>query len=250
MDLGLHNKVVLVFGASKGIGRATALALAAEGARVGVVARDEEALQSLVEEFGEGFAYIATDCMSEGAAQKAAQELEAQLGDVYGVVHCIGGAVEEREMATASEESKAKSHRFNVGIAQEVNAYLVPKMQAAGAGRVVHVSSISITHGRGDELYIANKQALSDYSEELAAEVAKDGVVVTSVLPGAVEYEGSTWMKRKTEDPRWYNEYLDKYVAANRMGTADEVAGVITFLCGQQASFMAGAAVPVDGLTT
>lgn len=249
MDLGLQNKVAVVFGASRGIGKAVAQSLATEGAHVGLVARDEAGLQAVAETLSTEHAIAVADCMQPGAAVEAVKNLEDQLGKVAVVVHCIGGGIDERN-ATSSVEKWQESWQYNVGIAATVNAYIVPKLQTAGWGRVVHVSSVSAEHLRGDALYVANKAALRDYSTVLGREVAQDGVVVTSVLPGAVEFKGNTWFARKSENPELYNDYLGHYCASGRMGTPEEIAGVVTFLCSEQASFMAGAVVPVDGGTT
>ena len=249
MDLGLHNKTAVVFGASRGIGKVVAQALAAEGARVGLVARDEAGLQAVAQTLNTEHAIAVADCMQSGAAVAAVQTIEDQLGEIAVLVHCIGGGIDQRS-AVSSAQKWQESWQYNVGIAAAVNAHVVPQMQTAGWGRVVHVSSVSAEHLRGDALYAANKAALRDYSTVLGREVARDGVVVTSVLPGAVEFEGNTWLARKTEDPELYNDYLSHYCASGRMGTPEEIAGVITFLCSEQASFMAGAVVPVDGGTT
>jgi len=251
MDLGIKNKKVLVVGASKGIGRATAIAFAKEGAVVSVVARSEDLLVDLVNEMGGeslGHRHRGADLLESGVPVSVVKSLESDSGEFDIVVHCVGGGTGARDPLSSTEEWK-KDWDLNVGIAIDINNHIVPKMRERGWGRVIHVSSISGESLRGNALYAVSKKCLTAYSTVLGREVAQDGVVVSAVMPGAVSFDGSYWDKAKDQETEKYNDFLRHHQAIGRMGTTEEIAAHIVFLSSEQASFATGAAIAVDGGT-
>jgi 3-oxoacyl-[acyl-carrier protein] reductase len=142
-----------------------------------------------------------------------------------------------------------KVMRINLDIAIELNNYLIPEMQKRKWGRVVHVSSASAVVTRGSLCYTVAKAALNTYTESLGLQVARSGVNVSSVMPGAIAYPGSRWdtlMKEKTTE---ITKYLDEHCAINRFAKPEEVAAAITFLCGESAALFSGSQVRMDGGT-
>jgi len=251
MDLGIADKRVLVTGASQGIGRAIALALAREGCRIAAVARGEERLREAVEAMGgrkAGHEYVAADLMEEGAPKRVARRLLERGGPVEIVVHNVGGTLEARD-PLAPVEDWARVWRFNVGIAIEMNAVLIPPMQERGWGRVIHVSSLAAEQLRGCGPYGAAKAYLNAYTKVLGRAVAPTGVVVTAIMPGAVLAEGGHWDWVQRQKPAVLADYLRHHQATGRLGTPEEIAPFAVFLASQQVTFAQGSVVPVDGGT-
>lgn len=247
MDFGLKGKKALVTGASRGLGAEVAKMLAQEGVSVGLIARDEDKLKEVVDGLeGKGHGYFAADLMKPKELDKAVSELEKQVGEFDILINNVGGAL-GRYSVLSDKKDWFEMIDYNVGIAMDINNKLIPKMQAKGWGRVVHTSSVSGKHLRGNPAYCLAKSALTDYTKILGREVAKDGVVVSSVSPGAFAFPGSYWDQVSKDDPARLKDFLEHYQVIGRLGKVEEVAAAVVFLASEHASFMAGADVPIDG---
>jgi len=180
MDIGIAGKRVLVTGASQGIGRAIALSFAQEGCRVAVIARREKELKDVVAEMGgtrKGHSYCAIDLMDEDAPARAVKELTDAQDEFEIVVHNIGGTLGMKNPLAPMEDWQ-RVWRFNVGIAQEINALVIPPMREKQWGRVIHISSVAALDLRGSCGYGPSKAYLNAYTKVLGRAVAPDGVVV------------------------------------------------------------------------
>ncbi|WP_047150833.1 SDR family NAD(P)-dependent oxidoreductase [Aneurinibacillus tyrosinisolvens] len=249
MDLGIRNKNVLIVGASKGIGRAIAVAFAKEGAKVTTIARSEELLIDLQKEINElnneNNKYYVSDLMEDNANALALKILE-ERGAFDIVVHNVGGSLVSRNALGTLEEWQY-AWKFNAGIAIDMNNILIPPMIEKGWGRVVHISSISAKMLRGNPLYASSKEFLNAYVTTVGRELASKGVVMTAVMPGAVAFPGSYWDNYTHTDPARCEDFLRHHQAAGRFGTVKEIADVVLFMASEQASFMQAALIPVDG---
>lgn len=250
MNLGIAGKRALVTGASQGIGRAIALELAREGAHVTMVARREDALREVAYQMGwpsGGHHYLVADLMEPGRPSLVAHSALVD-GPVDIVIHNLGGTLDVRDPLSPVEEW-LRVWQFNVGIAVEMNNALIPPMRERGWGRVIHVSSISAESLRGAAPYATAKAALNAYVKTLARAVAPSGVVVSAVMPGAVEAPGGHWDMVRQENPAKYADFLRHHMALGRLGRAEEIAPMVAFLCSEQASFCVGSVLGIDGGT-
>ncbi len=249
MDLGLKNKNILVVGASKGIGRAIALAFAAEGSKVVALARSGELLEEIKSEAlnagAASFSCEVKDVMNCDT-QRLADELMLKYGAFDVVVHTVGGSLISRNhLAGADDWNYAL--KFNAVSAIDMNSRLIPPMIERGYGRVIHISSISAVMLRGNPLYASAKAFLNAYVTTVGRQLASTGVVLCSVMPGAVAFEDSYWDKAiKANDPK-VQDFLRHHQAANRFGTPEEVANAVLFMASDKSSFMQATNIPVDG---
>lgn len=249
MNLGINGKVALVTGASKGIGRAIARKLAEEGARVAVVARSSDPLNAVAAELAGDpgrHAAIAVDLMGIGGVENLAKIMRAGIGDPEIIVHNLGGSMGVFQTMAPTEDWR-KVWQFNVGIAHELNREFIPAMVARHWGRVVHLSTLSTTTYNGAAAYVSAKCALDGYVKAVNREFSKDNVILSAVAPGAIYSEGRHFAKLAKENPAALQDYFKHHLPTQRLGTADDVAPVVAFLCSDLASFMAGAIVAVDG---
>lgn len=249
MDLGIAGRKALVVGAGKGLGRAIALSLAKEKTKVIAVSRTASDLESLLGEMGgtaSGHQVLAMDMMPEAAPQELIQKLKNQEIDI--VVHNLGASMGIKSMFPAMDDFH-KVMRINLNIAVELNNYFIPEMQKRKWGRVVHVSSASAVVTRGSLCYTVAKAALNTYTESLGLQVARSGVNVSSVMPGAIAYPGSHWDKLYKEKTVDISKYLDEHVMINRFAKPEEVAAAITFMCSESAVLFSGSQLRMDGGT-
>lgn len=256
MDFGIQDKRVLIVGGSKNIGAAIAKAFADEGCKLSLVSRNEDKLKSIIEGLSGGAGehdYIAADLREQGAPTQISQEFLARHKGFDIVVHCVGGALGQKDCLGAVENWEAV-WKFNVGIAIEMNAILIPVMRQKKWGRVIHISSISAELGDplqepygGALPYAASKSYLNAYVKGLGKELAKDNVVVTALMPGVVLSEGKYWDKLQKENPVLVKEFLDQYYPIGRFAKPEEIAPFAVFMGSEQASYAAGSIVPISG---
>jgi NAD(P)-dependent dehydrogenase (short-subunit alcohol dehydrogenase family) len=249
MNLGIKGKIALVTGASKGIGRAIALKLAEEGARVVIVARTADALNNVLGQLdgasSDHKAFV-NDLMAPGGTTRLFKDLEAGIGLPDIVVHNLGGSMGVFQ-TMASTEDWNKVWQFNVGIVHELNRLFLPSMVDRKWGRVVHLSTLSTTTFNGAAAYVSAKCALDGYVKAVNREFSKNNVILSAVAPGAIYSEGRHFAKLTKENPAALQDYFRNHLPIQRLGTAEDVAPVVAFLCSEHASFLAGTIVGIDG---
>lgn len=251
MDLGIKGKKVLVTGASQGIGREIALAFAEEDCKVAVISRRKDKLIELVKEMGgetKGHSYYVGDMLEEGKPRKAIESLTLEGGGFEIAVHNIGGTLNLKN-PLASAEEWCKVWHNNVGIAIEMNALLVPQMQKNNWGRIIHISSISAESVRGSTPYAAAKAYLNAYVKGIGRSFAKDNIVVSAIMPGAIWEEGGHWDNIRKNKPEIEKDFLRHHHAIGRLGRAEEIAPFILFMASKWVTFAQAAIIPVDGGT-
>ena len=245
MDLGLAGKAAIITGSSRGLGKATAIALAREGVSVSIAARGEDALNVTRAEIevtgGKAIATTADFTTAEGCKAVFDATVEA-FGRVDILVNNVGGAGRED-----SDEVWLESYERNVLAAVRMCRLVLPGMRAAGHGAIVNVASIWGREAGGSIQYNHAKAALISHAKNLALEVAADGIRVNAVCPGSIRFPGGTWDRRATEDPEGMARFVAENIPAGRFGRAEEVADTITFLCSERASWITGAALNIDG---
>ena len=249
MNLGIKDKVALVTGASKGIGRAIALKLAEEGARVAIVARTADTLNTVIGQLAgpAGWhASFALDLMTPEGIDQLVQGMRSGQGEPDIIVHNLGGSMGVfQTMAPTADWQKV--WQYNVGIVHELNRHFLPSMVKRHWGRVVHLSTLSTKTHNGAAAYVSAKCALDGYVKSVNREFSKDNVIISAVAPGAIYSEGRHFARISKENPAALQDYFKNHLPIQRLGTAEDVAPVVSFLCSDFASFLAGSIVGIDG---
>lgn len=249
MDLGIKNKNVLIVGASKGIGRGIAIGFAEENARIVAIARSEDLMievkNECLEKGAVSFEYVIADIMKIDT-KEFARCLVEKYGTFDIVVHNVGGSLISRD-PLGDGDAWNYALKFNAVASIDMNSVLIPTMIEKGWGRVIQISSISGKMLRGNPLYASAKAFLNAYVESVGRSLAPKGIVLSAVEPGAVAFEGSYWDKFVKEGHPRVRDFLSHHQAIDRFGTPKEIADVVLFMASNQASFMPGAVIPVDG---
>jgi 3-oxoacyl-[acyl-carrier protein] reductase len=250
MELGLTSAGCIVGGASRGIGRAIALGLAREGARVCAVARGAGDLDAVLAELaaaggGPHLGVVADLATAKGADAAVAGALAA-FGGLDAVV-CNAGKSFARTYAECDDADLARSLEANLWTAARLARRAVPALVARGGGALVLVSSIWGREAGGAPGYNAAKAAVIALAKAIAGDHARDGVRANSVAPGSILFDGGGWARRQAADPAGIAAFVEREIPSGRFGTPEEVADVVTFLCSPRARWINGACVVVDG---
>lgn len=239
------SKKALITGGSRGIGAAIARELADSGIRVTVASRKSEALNQLMRALpGEGHSCFEVDMQSEMEIPLFLDYVKDKDFDI--VVNNAGGNLGLTNPLD-NFQSFEKVLNFNLGLAVDINARVLPGMINRKWGRITHISSISALENQGPPQYCAAKAALNAYIRSVGRFVAADGVVVTGVMPGAVMTAGGYWDQVMKESPEHGENFLRDRMAIKRFGEVKEISSIVRFLVSDAASFMTGSIVLADG---
>jgi 3-oxoacyl-[acyl-carrier protein] reductase len=256
MDLGLKDKSVLVAAASKGIGKATALGFLREGARVTICARDPVALDAARDELqaatGGQIVAVTADVSDPQQLQALVAAATAAHGEIEVLVNNAGGPPAGSHTAITSEQWQ-QAYELTLQSAVKLTELVLPAMKQAHWGRVVNLSSYSVKQPM-DNMMLSNsiRLAVLGWAKTLANELAADGILVNTVCPGWTDTDrvASLLQQRSAATGASVDQVRDD-IAANvplgRLASAEEIANVVIFLASDAASYITGAAIPVDG---
>jgi NAD(P)-dependent dehydrogenase (short-subunit alcohol dehydrogenase family) len=242
----LVGRRALVTGSTRGIGRAVAKALAAQGATVVVSGRDDALgaeVVSEIERAGGRCVFVGADLANGGAAvlQLAQDATAAAAGPIDVLVNNAGTLVRAQSLLEATEEQIDRVLALNVKAPFLLTAALAPAMIEAGRGAVVNIGSTSGVVGMAQAaLYSASKAGLHSLTESFATELGPRGVRVNTVAPGPT-------LTERTERHTDVLERLTRKTPAGRPATAEEVAAAVVFLASDEAAHIQGATLPVEG---
>jgi 3-oxoacyl-[acyl-carrier protein] reductase len=250
MQLELEGKVTIVTGGSRGIGRAIALALAAEGARVVTCARGQDGLDAVLRELaaaGPGpHAGVVADVTSADGVAALVAAARATGAPLHGLVNNVGGSA-ARHFDAADEADFRDVMERNFFSALRLSKACVPDLRAAGGGAIVMITSIWGREAGGGPSYNVAKAAEISLAKAMARDLAKDGIRVNTVAPGSIFFPGGGWERRQKADPEGIADFVRRELPFGRFGKPEEVAAAVTFLLSAKASWISGATLPVDG---
>ena len=248
MDLGLTGKVAMVSGASRGLGRAMAHALADEGMHLSVCARMRDALNETVVELsraGSAIGFVG-DITRPEDAQKWVEETVARFGGVDVMVNNAGGA-RPGTLAELPESAWQAEFDLNLFAPVRLARLCAPHMQRRGGGSIINIGSIYGRESGGPLTYNASKAALHSFTKMLAREFAPKNIRVNTIAPGSILTPGGIWEQSFRENPAFEKDFISHEMPAGRLGRPDEVAYAVVMLASPRASWITGANIPVDG---
>ena len=252
MNLQLTDKVAIVTGGSRGLGLASATALAAEGCRVTICARGEATLNEaaaalrVVAGAENRILPVVADVSSAEAVNDIVRRTIETFGRLDIVVNNVGLARGATIVDTADIEWQ-EAFDQTLFPAIRLSRLAVPHMRKQGGGSIIMIASIWGRESGGRMTYNAVKAAEISLAKSMAQQLACDNIRVNSVAPGSILFPGGSWHKRQQQDPSGIADFIMRELPFGRFGRAEEVGNAVAFLASPVASWISGACVPVDG---
>jgi len=252
MDLRLTDQVAFVAGSSRGIGRAIAAALLAEGARVVLTGRNEDSLERTTADLATRETYerilpIAGDFSDAATIASAFERTVAHFGRIDHLVANLGtGAGTPGPFPPA--EDWARLFELNFFASVRLTEAVLPHMTAQKSGSILYLSSIVAVEATPAPLpYSAAKAALTNYAKNLSRQVAAAGVRVNTICPGNIYFPGGSWERHLANRREAVEAMLKSEVPQDRFGRPEEIASLAAWLCSPAAAFATGGTYVVDG---
>ncbi len=239
MDLGLRHTRALVTAASRGLGRACAAALAAEGARVFIVSRHEALLAAAERQVG-ATGHLVADLSKPGAPERAVEAAAAALGGLD-ILVCNAGGPPPGTFESTPIDAWEAGYQLTLMSAVRLAKAALPLLKESGRGRIVNITSISVRQPIANILLSnAFRSAVTAMAKTLAVEVAASGVTVNNLAPGTI-------LTDRVRDLYPDLDEAARGIPAGRIGDPDELGATCAFLCSRQAAFITGQTIGVDG---
>jgi 3-oxoacyl-[acyl-carrier protein] reductase len=239
MDLRIAGKTALVTGASMGLGRAIAVALAREGVKLAVVARRRNLLEALEKELNAKLVIIEQDLMQEGSAEKIVDAALTGLGSVEILVNNAGGS--RRFTLESSDAQWEEALTLNFTRQRQLAHRLLPQMISRKWGRIINITGKSEPEGLNGAF--AAKAAMHSWAKGLSREVGKHGITVNCVPPGRIISEQIL----RNYPPEFRKKESEEDIPVGEYGQPEDLANLVVFLASPLARYITGAVIPVDG---
>jgi 3-oxoacyl-[acyl-carrier protein] reductase len=250
VDLSLDNKIALITGGSRGLGLASARALAAEGCNVAICARGTERLAAAaaeIETVAPGrVAAIQADVSTPAGVELVISRTVDAFGGIDILVNNVGRAGGSTLLETSDADWQAAIDE-TLFPAIRASRLAVPHMRARGGGVILIIASIYGREAGGRMTYNAVKAAEISLAKALAAQLAPMNIRVNSIAPGSILFPGGSWHARQQADPEGIADFVRREFPFGRFGRPEEIANVVAFLASDKASWISGASVVVDG---
>jgi NAD(P)-dependent dehydrogenase (short-subunit alcohol dehydrogenase family) len=238
----LSNRIAVVTGASRGLGRAMAESLSREGARVALVGRVRETLDAVAAEVRGAEAFVA-DVSKEEDVLRLAANVEQRMGKAHILINNAGIALRKNITDITLDEWQGVQNA-NLTSAFLMSRAFIPQMKSAGWGRIIHIASI-MSHVALPQraAYASSKAAMLGLTRATALELAKENITVNAICPGWFSTEMTDSLQKNAET----NAQIVAKIPMGRWGQPEEIGALAAYLCSDAAGFITGTDVTIDG---
>ncbi len=251
MDLALNGKTALVTGGSRGLGRQSALSLAAEGVNVAICGRTRLTLDiavSEIEKNGVDVVGIEADVSDVKAMLHLHREVESLLGPVDILVNNAGGSRARTDITETDLEDFKGTFDLNLFGGFELMKLVIPSMKEQRWGRIINIASIWGREYGGNISYMSAKAALIAATKHAAISLAKDGILVNSIAPGSIAHPDGTWERFQNDNPKeMVQSFIDQNLPLGRFGWPEPLGDLVAFLSSDRAGLITGSCIVIDG---
>tara|TARA_B100000676_G_C18058623_1_gene836194 strand:- start:942 stop:1724 length:783 start_codon:yes stop_codon:yes gene_type:complete len=254
MNFELKGKNAVITGGTHGIGLATALSLSREGCNVAVCSRTSERVKSALSKIRDekvNCIGMEVDVLNPKEIKKFCENIIEKWGTIHILINNVGGGGRwgNEIIEKTNEDVWIDVYNKNAMAAVRFTVFFLPYFRKQKWGRVVSVASKYGREGGGRPWFnMANSAEISLMKTlSMNPSLVRDGITFNTVAPGGIFIPGTGWEEEEKKDPIAFKEMLEKKFPLGRMGTPEEVANVITFICSDKASLLTGAAIPLDG---
>lgn len=246
MDLQLNNKVALVTGSSRGIGKAIAFTLFKEGCKVILNGKNQTLLKKTSQSFGNSTKFIAADITKPYQCTKLIKKIIHLYGHLDILVCNVGDG---KSVQPGKENSEEWKKMFAINLQSATNIIEASKNELSlTKGSIICISSIAGLNVTGAPIpYSVMKSALNAYVKCSARPLGEKNIRINAIAPGNIMFEGSVWEKKKMENPSLVKKILKDEVSLHRFGKPEEIAELAAFLSSPRSSFITGSVYVIDG---
>ena len=251
MDLGIKDRVAVVTGGSRGLGRQAALSLANEGVKIAICGRTSATLDKTVGEIsllGVSAIGIVADITDVDALKRIKDAVGKDLGTIDILVNNAGGRRGGPGFDETSRSEFRENFELNVFGAMDLIRLVLPDMKRNHWGRIINIASIWGREHGGAIGYMSAKSALIGATKHLALELAEHNILVNSIAPGSIKHPGGTWEKFTEENPpQVVDEFIKQNLPLGKFGWPEPIGDTVAFLASEKAGLITGACINVDG---
>lgn len=247
MNLELNDKVALITGSSRGIGKAIARSLHSEGCKLMLNGRNLYDLEKTAKELGNNTKYQVADVTKPEECKNLVDQVVKEYGHLDILICNVGNG---SSLITAGQEKIEEWQRmFTVNFLSATNIIEYTRdLLAKSHGSIVCISSIAgIEITEAPLAYSVSKAALNSYVKGMSRILSKQGSRINAIAPGNILFEGSVWEKKSSQEPDKVQKMLENEVALKRFGKANEIADFVTFIVSPKSSFTTGQIFVIDG---
>lgn len=238
-------RLALISGASRGIGEAIARTLLERGIHCVVVARSEQRLKKLQNEYPHSCVVYACDLLAHKAVSKLLDFLHTHSLSPQILIHALGGH-STKDAQPLTQEALIESIQLNLGVSVALNSAFLPIMKEQRDGHIIHISSDSVLDGYSPPGYVSAKASIGAYVKSTARFYARNEICIQSVIPGIISFEGSAWDKKSRTHPEQF-ALRKAHLARGEFGTPREVAEFVAHLCEHKNMLSTGAEFLLNG---
>lgn len=249
MELGLRDRVAFITGASRGVGKASALALASEGCHIATFARGKEELEiakAEIENLGVEVFTVQGDAGKTEDSERFFAESIEHFQKIDILINNIGGSSPGGDI-NLDNATWRLAFEINFFSAVTLIQLALPEMEKRAWGRIINISSIFGREWGGNATYMSSKAAMIGLTKSLARSVESDAITINSIAPGSLMFEGGSWWKRREKDPKKIEDFIRTDMPYGRMGRPEEIGDFVAFLSSERAGLLNGACLNVDG---